>query len=367
MEKISRIIHFKIPMSICNLRCHYCYLSQRDVCFQGNQPVMEYSPEFFGKAFSRDRLGGTAYFNFCADGETLLVKDLDRYVKEVVSQGHYVEIISNLTVTENLKKFLSWDKKLLEHVEFKGSFHYLELKEKNLLQTFTNNVKSIWEAGASASLEITPSDELIPYLDEVKEFSMKEFGALPHITIARDDRTKEIDYLTSLTMQEYDKVWESFESDLWRFKKSIFKVRRKEFCYAGLWSLYINFYTGAAKPCYCGEYMDNFYMNIDKPYEYKPIGTCGMPHCFNGHMLLGYGLIPELKTPVYGDMRDRERADGTHWINDKQYCFMNSKLYDSNPLLSHSQMYYYRVRTAMLSGVSKSKQSVRKILKRRKR
>ena len=165
-------------------------------------------------------------------------------------------------------------------------------------------------------------------------------------------------------MDEYDRTWGEFDSALWKFKKTIFKVKRHEFCYAGLWSLYINFYTGAAKPCYCGEYMDNFYENIDKPYDYKPIGTCLMPHCFNGHMLLGYGLIPEMETLKYGDMRDRTREDGTHWINKEMYDFMNTKLCDSNKELAPLAKRHYRNRTGFKLLLSKSKQKIKKMLGR---
>ena len=364
MDQINRIIHFKIPMSICNLRCHYCYLSQRDKCFQGDQPLMKYSPEFFGKAFSKERLGGIAYFNFCADGETMLVKDIDKYIKVIVEQGHYVELISNMTVTKIVDRFLEWDKELLKHIEFKGSFHYIELKEKGLLNTYAENMNRVWKAGASASVEITPSDELIPLLEEVKSFSREKFGALPHITIARDDRTKDIDYLTSLSMEEYDRVWSEFESGLWKFKRSIFKVKRREFCYAGLWSLYINFYTGATKPCYCGKYMDNFYENIDEPYRFKPIGTCLMPHCFNGHMLLGYGLIPEIDTPAYADMRDRIRDDGSHWITEDLLSFMTTKLKNSQNEIDSISQCYYRNITRFNTALSKTKQELKRALRK---
>ena len=33
-------------MSICNFRCHYCYIAQRPVHFQGIQPEMEYTPVY---------------------------------------------------------------------------------------------------------------------------------------------------------------------------------------------------------------------------------------------------------------------------------------------------------------------------------
>ena len=33
-----------------------------------------------------------------------------------------------------------------------------------MLEQFALNVQKIWDAGASANIEITPSDELIPYI-----------------------------------------------------------------------------------------------------------------------------------------------------------------------------------------------------------
>jgi organic radical activating enzyme len=197
MDRIKRIILFPIPMSTCNFRCHYCYLSQRAESFQNEQPKFKYSPENVANALSQERLGGLAYMNFCADGETLLTNDLDKYIFELVKKGHYAEIVTNLTITEVIEKILSWDKELLGRIEFKCSFHYLELKNRNQLDVFASNVKKIWKAGSSANIEIPPNDELIPLIDEIKEFSIRNFGALPHLTITRNDDTKSIDYLTN--------------------------------------------------------------------------------------------------------------------------------------------------------------------------
>lgn len=117
-------------MSICNFRCHYCYLAQRDEHYQGIQPEMRFSSAEVGYALRPERIGGLAYFNFCADGETLLVKDIDLYVKSLVKYGHYAEIITNMSITKTLDKFLEWPKELLSHIEFKCSLHYQELKAK---------------------------------------------------------------------------------------------------------------------------------------------------------------------------------------------------------------------------------------------
>jgi len=340
MDKIKRYILCAIPTSICNLRCHYCYLSQREIAYQGEQAKFRYSPGYIAEAFSKERLGGICLFNFCADGETLLTKQIDEYIHEIVKEGHYAEIVTNLTATPMLEKILSWEPDLLDRVVFKCSFHYLELTRKNLLDTFADNVHKIWDAGASATIELVPSDELIPFIDSVKEFSLKQFGALPQLTIARDDATPDIDYLTKLPMSEYDKIWAQFDSDFWRFKKTIFKVKRNEFCYAGRWSLYVNLATGDASQCYGSWFSQNIYKDLSRPIQFIPVGKCLIPHCYNGHALLASGCIPEFTDILYGDIRDRTKNDGSHWLQPIMHSFLNSKLEESNERINNIEMAY---------------------------
>lgn len=342
MDRLKRAILCVFPMSICNFRCSYCYLSQRDEAYQGKQTKFKYSPEHIGKAFSIERLGGKCYFNFCADGETLLQKDIDKYIYEILRQGHFGEIVTNLTVTPVIDKILKWDREILRRIEFKCSFHYLELKKRNLLEEFADNVKKIWAAGASANIEITPSDELIPYLEEVKDFSLKNFGALPHLSIARNDSTKEISYLTNLPIEKYDEIWGQFQSEFWQFKKTIFGQKRNEYCYAGKWSLFVNMENGIAGQCYCSRFEENIFEDIDKPIQFVPIGKCPLPHCYNGHMLLTLGLIPELETVGYGDIRDRTMSNGNHWLQPELKKFFNQKLKNSNELISDTEKIKYK-------------------------
>ena len=331
---VKRVLLFRIPMSICNFRCHYCYLAQRPEHYQGIQPEMKYSPKEVARALSAERIGGYAFMNFCADGETLLTKQLDEYVKALVEQGHYAEIVTNLTVTNALDRFLSWDKSLLERLEFKCSFHYLELKKHNLLDRFADNVHKIWEAGASANIEITPTDELIPYIEEVKSFSLQQFGALPHLTIARDDRTKGIDYLTQLPPDEYRRIWQDFHSDFWEYKRSVFGVRQQRICYAGAWSYYIDLTTGLAKQCYDGQSLGDILANPGTALPELPIGKCPTAHCYNAHALLTLGCIPNATPKCYGDLRDRDSSltglNGGHWLRPQLKAFFNTKLNDAN-------------------------------------
>lgn len=295
---------------------------------------MKYSPEQVAKAFSKERVGGIAFMNFCADGETLLLNDLDKYVRALVEQGHYAEIVTNCTVTPMLDKILAFPPELLKRITFKCSFHYQELKKKNLLDRFAQNIKKIWAAGASANIEITPSDELIPLIDEVKAFSMEHFGALPHLTIARDDRTSGIDYLTNLSPEEYEKTWSQFGSTFWEFKRTLFGVRQKDFCYAGAWGYYVNLATGQATKCYCGASLGDVIAHPEKPLPFKPIGRCHTSHCYNGHALMSLGYIPHKYGTGYGDIRDRQKVDGSHWLQPELKAFFNSKLEESNAELS---------------------------------
>lgn len=331
---MKKFILFAIPMSVCNFRCHYCYLSQRDEQFQGVIPKMKYTPEQVAAAMSVERLGGPALMNFCADGETLLMPGIDAYIRLLVAQGHYAEIVTNLSAQQPLERFLSWDPELLSRVEFKCSFHYLELKKRGLLERFAEHVRRIRAAGASANIEITPTDELIPLIDEVMDFSRKHFGALPQLSIARDDRTPGIEYLTKLPMAEYDRIWSRFDSNFWAFKKTLFGVRRKEFCYAGAWSLYVDLSSGICRQCYKGLPLGDAFAHPDRPLPSLPVGRCPNAHCYNGHALLSAGLIPELDTPGYGDLRDRCCADGSHWLQSGLRDFFNGKLVDSNERLS---------------------------------
>lgn len=337
MDQIKKIIMINIPLSICNLRCHYCYLAQRKKCYQGIQPQMKYSPEEVARGLSKKRIGGPAFINICASGETLLTENLDQYVKALLEEGHYIAIVTNMTVAPMLDKILALDKRLLKHLEFKCSFHYLELKSKGLLDLFTNNVNKIWSAGASANIEITPSDELIPYIDELKSYSLKEFGALPHVTIARNDGDSQIGYLTKLPMEKYDQIWSQFHSPFWEYKKTIFGVKQKGFCYAGKWSLFVNLATGIARQCYRGVPLGDIFKNPDKPLPDKPICKCSLAHCYNGHALLTLGVIPDVTDVGFGDIRNRVREDGTEWLQPELKEFYNGKLKNANELYSPDQ------------------------------
>lgn len=88
--------------------------------------------------------------------------------------------------------------------------------------------------------------------------------------------------------------------------------------------------TGDARQRYKGRKIGNVFENPYEPLSDMPIGRCLEPHCYNGYMLMMLGLIKGLTDLGYGDIRDRERADGKHWLHPELKAFFNTRLGDSN-------------------------------------
>ena len=189
------------------------------------------------------------------------------------------------------------------------------------------------DAGASFTLEVTPYDELTPLVDELNERAYNELGAIPHYTVARDDRHKgRLPLLTAMSRRKYNTVWGRFNSPLFNFKFSIFEKPRKEFCYAGEWTGVVEITNGTWRQCYhsASKAVDIF-TDLEKPIPFQAIGhNCMSHHCWNGHVWLGLGCIPTLKTPTYAEMRDRVCNDGSHWLSPTFRKVFSHKLYDCN-------------------------------------
>ncbi len=331
MEKIKRFISCYIPVTTCTFRCHYCYITHHRL-FGGTLPNLRFTPEEVRKALSQKRLGGACLINFCGGGETLLPSKIVDYVRVLLEEGHYVMIVTNGIVTNRFKELALFPQELLKRLFFKFSYHFLELKSRNLFDEFFSNVKRVYDAGASFTLEATPSDELIPYIDEVKEIAIKNAGAVNHITVARDERVSgELPILTDMSREDYNKTWSVFNSSFFDYKMSIFGERRKEFCYAGAWSAVVDLGSGMMKQCYCSFYNQNIFKDLDKPIRFLPVGNnCKQKHCYNGHAFLALGVIPELKAPSYGEIRNRITVDGKEWLRPAMKEFMETKLYGTN-------------------------------------
>ena len=349
MDPIKYFFNMHVPVSTCNLRCHYCYITQSGA-FSNKLPIFNHTYDFIGKAYSIDRLGGVCHFNFCGDGETLLPGDVIGIVKAILEQGHTVFIVTNGTMTNRFSDITgTFPKDLLSRLGFKFSFHYLELVRLNLIDVFFKNVQMVRDAGCSFSVEVTPTDELIPYIDDIKRLCCNHVGAICHITVARNEKQKQMPILTNLDIGSYKKIWGQFESPMFEYKLSTFNVKRKEFCYAGLWSSVVNVYNGNLVPCYGYGVVSNIYLNIKKPIRVRPVGySCKMPHCFNSHAFLTLGNIPELKAPLYSVIRDRTTYDGKQWLTREMLVALSSKLVESNDLLSEKQKKIWNIEKRIL-------------------
>ena len=327
MDKIKRFIECYVPVTACNLRCSYCYIIQENRR-KGELPKFEYSPEHIGKALSKERLGGIAYINLCGAGETLLPKEMKEIIENLLKQGHYINVTTNGTISQRFDEILEIPKDLLKHLHFAFSFHYLELKQRNLLDTFFNNVKKI-KPYCSFLIQLNLCDDYIPEIENIKEICLKEVGALPQLAATRDELSKEIKLLTKLPKEQYEEIGKSFNSPLFDFTMKNFMVKRdKDFCYAGDWSFILDLGTGNIKKCYAEKENQNIFKDINSPIKFEAIGCfCNAPYCVNSSHFMSLGVIPTIKTPTYGQLRNRKESN---WYKEDMEKFLNTKLYDNN-------------------------------------
>lgn len=327
---MKKFIECYLPVKACNFRCEYCYVTQNE-WWKYEKPDLKICCENIKLATTKERLGGECMFNICATGETLLYPEILEIAKSILENGHYVMIVTNGTLKMRFEEFCKFPVELKKRLFFKCSFHYLELKRQNKLNDFFDNIDMIKKSNISYTIELTPDDSYIPYIDEIKEVCIKNLGTLCHVTVPRDERKNGYPLMTKLSRKEFIETWKNFNSALFDFKESIFEEKRKEYCYAGKWGFVLNLGTGEYKQCYKGKTLGNLYENMDEPLNLISVGhNCCEGHCHNGHAFLGFGLIPDLNTPDYADMRNRKLNDGTQWLSNETEKFMRDKLKDDN-------------------------------------
>lgn len=331
MDKMKRFIDVYVPTEVCNLKCTYCYVAQRGRV-RNIIGVIGHSPEEVKKALSVERLGGICFLNFCGSGETLFGNEILPIIKAVLEEGHYVQIVTNGTVSEKFKEIIHWDREILKRIFVKFSFHFLELKRLNLMDVYFNNVNLMKEAGCSFTIEMMPHDELIPYIDEIKTVCLKNVYALPHLTVGRDETTVELKLLSKYNVEEYKKIWSVFQSEMFEFKMEMFGKERREYCYAGEWSCSLRLDTGDLFQCNGCVKIDNIYQS-DKSLNFVHVGyKCPHAHCYNCHAYITMGVFPDIEAPVYAKMRDRKCLDGTSWLSKEVSDFFSQKFKNNNPV-----------------------------------
>lgn len=361
-QGIKRLVAVNVPNGRCNLKCKYCYISQQDRW--DNEPEFTKTIDDIHRAFSISRLGGVCLVNFTGIGETLLPDYMTGVIKATLEEGHYVEVVTNGTLTKRFQEIAQFPRELLAHLEFKFSFHYLELKRLNIMSHFFENVKLMHDLGCSITLELMPYDELLPYRDDIKQVCIENMGAMCHLTVGRDSLDG-MKILTDLSYEDYDKAWSEFDSEMFRFKREVYGVKRKEFCYAGMWSIYVNLFTGDISQCYgCWPYQ-NIY-DFDKELLFRPIGhKCKQPFCYNAHAYLCLGDIPSISTTRYVSIRDREMNDGRHWLNEefREVFARQFKEYNSLFTVSDKLHWYITAPTFYLKQLKRKQPTFNRIVK----
>lgn len=342
MAKIKRLVLGMIPNQKCNLKCEYCYISQVEAWDEPEE--FFYSPEYITKCLSKERLGGISLINLTGNGETMLQPDIVDLVRGLLEEGHFVELVTNGTIKKSINEILNFPEEYLSRLMFKVSFHYKELKRLNMINDFFENVKNIKDSRASYTLELMAYDEIEEEIDQIIEVCKANTGAICHATIGRDDASKNKPLLSRHTKTEYYDIWKKLDSEMLKYKLDVLGSKRKEFCYAGAWSIFVDMYTGEAQACYWQPYNQNIFKNPSKKIKFVPVGhMCTQPYCINAHAHLCWGLIPELNAPDYNSMRNRVCGNGEEWLSEECSGFFSSKLYETNEKFSRGMQLVHRI------------------------
>ena len=360
MESISKFVECLVPISQCNLKCSYCYVMQENRR-NSKTPPFCCSPEEIGYAFHRERWGGTLLVNLCAFGETLASPIMPQIIYNILKQGHFINVTNNGTMNNQFDEIIKFPKDMLSRLCFAFSFHYVELKRTHNLQNFINNVKKVKAAGCSILIQLNLADEYIPYLEDIKKICVDNFGAYPQVALTRKEGN-EFSIFTSHTDEEYMALGQSFHSPLFEFTCKNFRIKRKEFCYAGDWSYKLDLATGDLRSCYFSRPYYNIYKKPDEKIKALTVGSnCHKAYCVNSSHFMSLGVIPSVPCPSYIDLR--ERADAK-WYTDEMKAFLSTRLYDTNKEYGACKKIYSNFRFANYFIICRIMQAAKKIVKK---
>ena len=337
-EPVKRLLNCVFTESICQLRCHYCYVGQTQAHVARSTPN-SHSVAEMRNALSYERLGGRCHMNMCAVGETLLVPEVLALARAFIEEGHLVTLVTNALARREIEEICNWERDYKDNTFIKVSYHYLQLRDKGLKNLFWQNVHLLEASGISYTVELTVNDNSVPLIDEILQECSEELGVPCHVIESR--RQDGIDWprLTQLQVSEHQSAWGRFNSSLFVFQQTIWGQKRREFCYAGDWIASVNMKTGELVPCFGGGHLlDNIYEHPDRPINFQAIGhACPWGHCYAGYVLLSFGAIPEIDTPTYASLRDRESTAGKHWLQAPIRKSFSGKLHKMNHLYSSSR------------------------------
>ena len=359
--RIKRFFECLIPVTICNLKCSYCYVIQRDYRYM-KLADMKYSPEHIGKCLTVQRLGGVCFFSICGAGETLAQPETLQIAHELLKNGHIVNITTNGTLRNRLKEIENFTLEERERLHFSFSFHYLELCRTGLLESFFENIKYCKNQGCSFVVQLNLCDEYIPYIEDIKKICKEKLGAYPQVAATRKesaDLTK-FEFMTNLQDKEYIAIGKTFDSPLFEYTIENFNVKRNEFCYAGQRSGTLDLSTGILHKCYADPKPQKIFEDPTKKIIFEPIGNnCNCAFCLNSSHFMSLGVIENNDSRTYCSLRDRLEAA---WFNPTVKYALSQKLGKCNEnygineqkRINRKQRYincYYKIRRELIKIV----------------
>lgn len=360
---IKRFFECLIPVTVCNLRCSYCYVIQRDY---RNMKLAEfrYTPEHIGKCLRKERLGGECFFSLCGAGETLAQPETLQIAHELLKNGHVVNITTNGTLKNRFQEIEEFTLEERERLHFSFSLHYLELKRLNLIDKFFENLMFVKNRGCSFIVQINLCDEYIPYLDEIKSVCKEKIGAWPQVAATRKENSNlsKIEFLTSMSDEEYIAFGKTFDSKLFEYTIENFNIKRNEFCYAGQRSGTLNLANGILYKCYADPKPQKIFDNPNDPICFEPIGkNCNCTFCLNSSHFMSQGVIENGDSRTYCDLRDRPEAG---WFNETMRYALSGKLWDNNESLNESEQSKYNKKQKRIVSYYKIRGTVTSVIKK---
>ena len=358
MEPIKYDVTCYMGGSACNLKCHYCYVTEGWNRDHVGLAEYKFSVPYMIKAFSPERLGGICSFTVIGGGETLLQNETIEFVHGLLRYGHLVNVVTNATLTEQLKKLLDVPAEDIGRLDVKGSLHYLELKRLGMVETYFDNLKMCLDKGASAHPFLVASSEYMPYFEEIAATSMKFIGARPHCS-PRHVYSKPSDLEKfgktvadpECTPEFCKMIDDIFDSEVFRVcVKNMPQIPQEHFCYAGKYNFFVAMETGDLWKCQINRRRMNFLDDISKPYEPEPVACfCAYSTCSLQYNMLAYGMCPDyvgiptntqmmisggrenLFTKEFKEMLDfkfLEREGEKEYTQEEKYRLINKIYYD---------------------------------------
>lgn len=326
IEKVRRALTVYVTGNNCNLQCPYCYVKNSHPNETPEPMRLNYPLDQMIRAFAPERLGGLAEINVIGSAETLLAKEVVPFVHGLLHYGHVVGVVSNATLPARIDELLSCPKEDLKNLLLKASFHYEELKRRNLLDVYFDNIKKVIASGASAFPFVVISPEYTRHLQEIGDLITSNLGIKAHCSPCNSvngefDLRFHSDFdpePTEKLMRELDKY---FDTRLYREC-----VRYKDvdvqntFCYAGRWSLGIDMATGQTWKCHnFRKDHENFYENVEKPYPWgMPIAmSCAIESCCLQYNFYSENLLPDFPGKYSFGQLLYQKGAITEYLRDK--------------------------------------------------